>query len=67
MTYELTHEAKPLEKYNVTFEKSVYATVEVMAESREDAVKAAFKMESQATYEDGLYYDPEVISIDKVA
>lgn len=67
MNWYEEHEEKPLEKYSVTFEKSVYATVEVMAESREDAVKAAFKMESQATYEDGLYYDPEVISIDKVA
>lgn len=68
MTYELPeHEKKPLEKYSVTFEKSVYATVEVMAESPEDAVEAAFKLESQAKYEDGLYYDPEVVEIDKVA
>ena len=31
MTYELKHEEKPLEKYSVTFEKSVYATVEVIS------------------------------------
>ena len=67
MTYELKHEEKPLEKYSVTFEKSVYATVEVMAESQEDAVEKASKLAPNATYVDGMYFDPEIVDIDKVA
>lgn len=68
MTYELPkHEERPLEKYSVMIEKSVYATVYVMAESPEDAAEKAYKLAPSATYEEGQYFEPEVVEIDKVA